>query len=124
MTEPGKVTEMNALNDLFAQARAAEPMPDAALLARIMTDAVQTDQDRRPTALALWRPAQANGWFAALLANMGGWPAVGGLAMATVTGLWIGVAAPDSLSAMTAALWGETVTVSLDARDDLFGLEG
>lgn len=40
--------------------------------------------------------------------------AMGGLAIVTATGLYIGVAPPASLTAIGQAVWGETVTVSLD----------
>ncbi len=124
MTEPGKMTEIDQLDSLLAQARAAEPQADAGLLARIMADATQTDWDRRIAAQSLRARPQNKGWLAGWLVSMGGWPAVGGLAMATVAGIGIGVAAPDSLSTVTGALWGETVIVALDAQDDVFGLEG
>ena len=124
MTEPGKTTDMNPLDDLFALARAAEPEADIALLARIMASATQADWDRRITAQDFRATPHNNGWFAELLASVGGWSAVGGLAMATVAGIGIGVAAPDSLSTVAGALWGESVIVSLDTQDDVFGLEG
>lgn len=118
------MTEIDQLDSLFAQARAAEPQADAGLLARIMADATQTDWDRRIAAQSLRARPQNKGWLAGWLVNLGGWPAVGGLAMATVAGIGIGVAVPDSLSTVTGALWGETVIVALDAQDDVFGLEG
>jgi outer membrane lipoprotein SlyB len=124
MTEPGKMTDIAALDDLFAQVRAMEPVADTGLLARIMADAVQTDQARQTAAKGQAKAVRPAGWLAGFLTAVGGWPALGGLVMATGTGLWIGVAAPDSISAVAGAFWGDTVTVSLDSTETLFGLEG
>lgn len=124
MTEPGKMTEMDALDDLFAQVRAAEPLPDHGLLARVMMDAMQVNKDRADLVAKTRKPVKPDGRFAGLLAALGGWPTLGGLAMATATGLYIGVSPPASLTAIGTAVWGETVTVSLDDPLDLSGLEG
>lgn len=119
MTDRIDKAEMDALDALLVQARAMDHVPDADLLVRIVADAEQVfDQRRVPQ-----RPA-SQGWFAGVKAALGGWPAMGGLAMATVAGLWIGVAPPASLTAMAGDLWGETVTVSLDPADDVLGVEG
>lgn len=129
MTEPGKMTEIDGLDALFAQVRAQDPQPGDRLLARIMTDAIQTDQQRGRLARATQTPQvppgrRSQNRLAGLFAALGGWPALGGLAMATVAGVWIGVAQPASFTAIGSAVWGETVTVSLDDAVDLFGLEG
>ena len=124
MTDTEHLTESTGLDDLFAQARRAATPADPALLTRVMADASRIDLDRRSLARTCGAVPVGKGWMAGLLAAIGGWPAAGGLAMATVAGLSIGVVAPDSLGTVAGALWGETVIVSLDAPDDLFGLEG
>ena len=124
MTEPGKLTESEALDDLFALARLADLKPSDGLLARVMTDAVQVNQTRVDLANKPPGSVKSRGALAGLIAALGGWPALGGLAMATATGLYIGVAPPDSLTAIGQAVWGETVTVSLDDPLGLSGLEG
>jgi hypothetical protein len=93
------------LDGFFSAARAAAPAPSAALLDRIEADARHelalrsaSVPTRRP---GLGRPA---GWLARLIASIGGLPAAGGLAAATVAGLWIGLAQPAALGGLTAAL--------------------
>jgi hypothetical protein len=76
------------LDALFAAARAAEPdgLPPA-FEARLVAAAAAA----RPA------PARRPGWAARLraaLADLGGAPALGGLAVAGVAGLWIGLADP------------------------------
>ena len=44
---------------------------------------------------------------------LGGWPALGGVAMAGITGLWIGIAPPASVEALSAQVFGTTDSVSL-----------
>jgi len=82
----------------FAAARQATP-PEA-LLARVLADA----EAARPVAGGArsglgGRPAAPAGVFSRLRAAVGGWPALAGLAAATLAGLWIGVAAPSALGA-------------------------
>ena len=132
MSNHSDTTELLALDELFSRARAAAPEPDPALLARIVADAQAVDQLRRaPVRPEQVRPAarpERTGWFVSVLAALGGWPAMGSLTVAAVAGLWIGVAPPDSLAAVTGAfggvIWGDTVTLSLDPAEDVFGLEG
>jgi hypothetical protein len=59
---------------------------------------------------------------------VGGWPALSGLAAATVAGVWVGVAPPTSVEDWTAALVGDELSVSLFATETAFdmgvGLDG
>jgi hypothetical protein len=77
-----------AANDL------AEPSAD--LLARVMDDADMIANERETVA-----PSQSNSAphrkLAAFLRGIGGWPAVAGMAAATVAGVWIGYAPPDAI---------------------------
>jgi len=94
MTDKNIPTEAE-LEALFAEAAGAPVVPSAALLDRVMADA-----DRISGARGQRAPARP-GWLAALIATLGGWPAVAGLATATVAGIWIGYAAPDTLNQLT-----------------------
>lgn len=86
-----------ALDDVFAAARATVPEPRAEVMARILADA-EGEIDRRESVSANARPAHR---FDILRAAIGGWPAMAGMATAAVTGLWIGVSAPDQLSVLS-----------------------
>lgn len=115
----------DALETLFAQARAARPEPGPDLLSRIMADAAGLQEERRPDARpmrsgtprtpGLWR------WLSELL---GGWPALSGLAAATVAGVWIGATGPGAVGDIAMNMLGETVSVDLIPDTDPFGLEG
>jgi hypothetical protein len=84
-----------ALDALFATARDTDPMPSPELMQRVMSDAmgVQVLQHSQPAAAqqtqSLWR---------GMLAALGGWPALAGLATACVAGVWVGVNPPDLIS--------------------------
>lgn len=107
------------LDDLFAKARGMGPMPSDALMTRILHDAATLQPGRAAMPLATPSPA---GWRA-LLAVLGGWPAVSGLVAATLAGVWIGAAPPESLVPYTSHLWGGAVTVELLPEADALGLE-
>jgi hypothetical protein len=109
--------------ELFFEAgRAAAPVPSAALLERVLADA-QAHQPQRAPAVA--RPAPGRRTWAGLLAALGGWPAVAGLASVTVAGIWLGYAAPGGLDGVTAALWpaqdGYDVVDMIPSYDGLLG---
>ena len=79
------------LEDVFAAARRAAAVPSEALLARIIADA----EDAMPVRTASRDPARVAPARAGLLRWLGaqaGWGALGGLATATVAGLWFGYA--------------------------------
>ena len=116
MTDP---TE-KLLDDLLGHARAREALPSDDLIARVLADAatVQNAADRGPV------PTPAKGAWANLMEAIGGWPALSGLAAATVAGIWVGVAPPAMVSDVTAALIGDEVTVSFVSESDLLSFEG
>ena len=110
MTRPPKSTpeprtseplDDNALEALFDAAPAAQP--SAALTNRILADARAHQPQNAPRAA----PPQ-RGLFAALAQALGGWPTLGGLATATLAGLYIGVAQPDLFSIPPSNLGVET----------------
>lgn len=107
------------LNDVFAQMRDDSVAPSDTLMDRIMQDAdgVLGAAAPRPS-----RPRR--GIFAQFMDAIGGWPAMSGLAAATVAGVWIGVVQPTSLSDLSAGVWGTTIEIPLLESDMFAGLEG
>jgi hypothetical protein len=85
------------LEQLFAEARAARPPVSDALMARVLADAAHAMP--RATAPVVPRrvPVGQTGWFKRLTAFLGGRPAVAGLAVSALTGVWIGFAQPVAL---------------------------
>ena len=76
-------------------------MPDDALMARILADAERIRAAGASAALsAAPRPGRPDrpGWAMAAIRAIGGWPALAGLAAATLAGVWIGAAPPDGLA--------------------------
>ncbi len=100
-----KMVDKKPLNDaelegVFAVARDVPPAASEDFMARILADAM-AEMPRAPT-VAATRPAKAEGgWIANLLGMIGGWPAAAGLAVATVSGLMIGIGTPDTLDQWT-----------------------
>jgi len=92
------------LDDLFALAQANAAVPSDDLMARILADADAVQAATPEPKQSLWR---------GLFDIIGGWPSVGGLAMAGVTGVWFGIAPPATLSILAADLIGTNVTVDL-----------
>lgn len=94
----------DALERALAAARAAPPEAGADFLARVLADAeaVQDGFAARPAA------ARAGTGWRGVFRALGGWPALGGLTAATVTGLWIGVAPPAPLQATVDTVLGDT----------------
>lgn len=104
---------------LFGAARADTARPSEGLLDRIMADADMVLAGAAPVA-----PVPRRSLGAVLLAVLGGWGGVSGLAAATMAGLWIGVAPPASLDGLTQLVWGGTVEVPLMETAGFIGLEG
>ena len=103
------------LDDLFAEIRQVAPQPSEALMARIAADAATHMPRPEPAPQGIW---------ATLWDGLGGWIGAGGLAAATVAGLWIGIAPPDGLADTASGLWGTTTSVALMPEADFLGLEG
>lgn len=94
----------DALEAFFVAAKCDAPAPSDALLARVMADAVAA-QDARQQAPARMRPQPSRpGLLVQLREALGGWPALGGLAAAGVTGLALGLAAPLGQDGLVALL--------------------
>ncbi len=89
------------LEPLFEAARAKAPQPSAELMARILVDAQAHLPAPAPVAAVQSVPPVRRGWLAGLLAAIGGWPSVAGMATATVAGLWLGFAQPEALTTLS-----------------------
>ncbi len=103
MTDP----KSDDLDDLFAQMRDIPVVPSDALMARVLADAAAA-QPRAVPALT-----RQHGLWGRMMEAIGGWPSFGGLAVATVAGIWVGVAPPSSFQDITATLIGEQVSLEL-----------
>lgn len=95
MTERRDIGSERDLDALFEAARAHSPAPSEAFLARVVADAAAVDAARRQSAAQAAAQPGARRGLRDRLQAIGGWPALAGLATATVAGLWIGYAAPD-----------------------------
>lgn len=98
----------NGLEAFFEAARQHSPAPDSAFTARLVEQALAV----QPEASGLPAPGQRTQrrWLAAF----GGWPALTGLATATIAGLWIGAAQP--------AVVGDMAFGGLQSEYDFSGL--
>lgn len=86
MTDKTPFSQDDPLEKLLADARDDVPDLPPALAARILADA--RAHQPSPARGAGWRP-----W--GIVGALGGWPAMAGLAAASMAGVWIGVAQPD-----------------------------
>ena len=100
------------LDLLFEAARDVGPLPSPDLLARVLAEA-EALQPRPPELAAPVPPQGARavsaGLVGGLLAAIGGWAAVAGLATATLAGVWIGYAHPDLAAGWAVAPSAEVV---------------
>lgn len=96
------------LDGYFAAARMATPQPDPDFMRRVLQEALDVQASRMEQSQTVQRPRKAvqsrPGIWAQLRDAMGGWPALGGLAMAGVTGLAVGIASPAGLGDLTRAI--------------------
>ena len=103
------------LEDFFASARAKTPSPDTDLVARVLKDADAVQN----VAHAPGRRQIKRGWLPAI----GGWPALAGLATATVAGVTIGLADPVSVGDLAFAGIGSAYDFSGVGETLALGLE-
>lgn len=105
---------MNELTDqtldaLFAEARDAAPVPSGDLLARIMADAegeIATRAAGEQAQREAMRPRSRHPLIVAMVAALGGWRSVAGLATAGVAGLAIGLGAPSVVTSLAVGDYG------------------
>lgn len=92
-------TTRDQLDDLFATARRDAPPMSDNLMAAILQNASDVQLERDQESAVLSPPSEAGvvRLWRQFSAAIGGWPALGGLAAASVAGLWIGLAPPSFL---------------------------
>lgn len=92
---------MAELEDLFATARRAPPRMPEAVATAILADAAGLQAERAEIASAqVSNPGHvksARRFWTQFTNAVGGWPAVGGMVAANLSGLWIGLAPPSFL---------------------------
>jgi len=104
------------IDALFAQARTQSPGVPDDLMARVLADAA----DMLVHSVAAPKPRI----WPAFLELIGGWPSVGGLAMAGVAGIWVGIAPPASVTTWAADLIGSPVSIDLLSDTSGYFAEG
>lgn len=128
--EPEPESEVDRL---LAESSRDVPLADPALMTRVLEDAYQVMAEReQPAALPeVGRAGRERGerahkrGFAALVALIGGWPALAGMATAAVAGVWLGYVAPAALTGLDSV--GAVAQPGYDfgdftaAYDDLLG---
>lgn len=98
-------SDSDMIDDIFAQVRTQSPAVPDDLMARVLADAA--DMLVQPVV------APKQGLWSIFVELIGGWPSVGGLAMAGIAGIWVGVAPPASVTTWTADLIGSPVSIDL-----------
>ncbi len=109
------------LDDMFSQMRAGTDLaPSDDLMTRVLADAATMQPASAPIATPVV-PARRP-FLQSLLAAIGGWPAVTGLATAGVAGVWIGMIGGETLinGDVTSLLSGtETYLTALEGGIEL-----
>lgn len=105
-------TEHSDLDALFATAASVRAVPSDALMTRILADAdaLQPVPTRPVAAITVTVPS----WFQTLADWFGGGMSLAGMSMAALTGLYLGVAQPLPMAALTELVTGTTTLESLD----------
>ncbi|WP_299843275.1 hypothetical protein [uncultured Roseovarius sp.] len=101
MTENHSKDKM--VEDLLDLVQRKVPAPPGDLMERILSDAMNVQAGFSQVPDRSERPGILNDLFRVL----GGWPAVAGLATATVAGVWLGVFPPGFLSDATGVYLGQ-----------------
>jgi hypothetical protein len=108
------------LDQLFAEAKGRAPQPSQALMARVLTDALQalpvTEPVRKVPQPSLW---------ARFSAQFGGVPTVVGLCSAAIMGVVVGYADPTTLDYLTTGFAADPLDgADLFPTTDLIATEG
>lgn len=97
------MAERDDVEDLFALAREGRMEPSAALMERVLADAMAA----QPKPLAPFQAGrQRRGWFAALADALGGSGGLAGVGGAALAGLFLGFVQPVAVSDVTDAVLG------------------
>jgi len=92
--------DIAALRAHFEAGRNHRPEPSDALLARVLDDATQVQAAQAAEATSSGaETAREAGMWRQVLHGLGGWPALTGLATATVAGIWIGLSPASGIDA-------------------------
>ena len=89
------------LNAYFDAERAAGVTPSADFLGRVLQDAKVV---QKLPAISVTAPQQ--GLFANLVAAIGGWPTLAGMATAGIVGIWLGFSQPAGIDRVAEQIWG------------------
>jgi len=95
MTKENQLSDQE-LDDVFAQEAANEQTLSPALMQRILEDADQVLAAQKAPEISA-RPAGQFTLWHSFISAIGGWPGIGGLATATVVGIWIGFSPPAAI---------------------------
>ena len=96
--------------DLMFAAAALRPEPPPALMARILADAAAL----QPVARGVAAPVVRRGWFAGLADMLGGGRSLAGVTAAAAAGLYLGIAQPTPVLALTSLVSGTATLDNLD----------
>ena len=95
-------TETDLLDDAQLEAFFEAGREDVPELSDSFMAALLQDADlAQPQPAALAPPRVKRSLWQDIIAQIGGWPALAGMATATVAGVWIGFAAPDQLETLS-----------------------
>tara|TARA_R110002049_G_scaffold137350_2_gene297329 strand:- start:10692 stop:11078 length:387 start_codon:yes stop_codon:yes gene_type:complete len=112
MKRPDPDSDITALEDVFAVARAAPPRPSDTLQQRVLADAYGLQPSVGPTA------GTAPFW-AALWRTLGGAPGLGGLATAAGIGVWLGIAPPAAVPDLAGEIFATEAALANSTGDDI-----
>ena len=122
MAEKNKLSNAE-LDGLLAEAASQATTPSSDLMQRIIADADAVAEAKEVKPKPAPQPRR-RGILGGLLAAIGGWPAMAGLATATVAGVWIGYASPDTLDGIANGLLTSRTAYEvgdfMPTLDDLF----
>lgn len=115
------------LDASFEAMRAATPEPSPELLARVLADAYEEQDawgavDRAPVEATDSAPPR-RGSLRGVIDMIGGWPALAGLATATLAGVWIGYNPPAAFDNLTLALLNGSYGYESGFSDSILDLD-
>jgi hypothetical protein len=96
---------------LFAEASATREAPSAGLTTRILADADANQPRPQPLRTT---PPRSRGWFETLADWFGGGVSLAGMSASAAVGLYLGVAQPASVLALSDWVGGTTTLESLE----------
>jgi hypothetical protein len=104
------MAQLDDLDTLFATAAMHRVTPSVELVGRILKDA--DDVQAKPPVVVASSPQR--GWFGTLADWFGGGASLAGMSFAAMTGLYLGVAQPLPMTALTELVTGSTTIDSLE----------